>query len=277
MNKNRGSEWRKWDLHVHTPFSIEQEYGGYTGETWEKFISDLERLPPDIKVIGINDYIFIDGYKKVLEEKQKGRLSNIDLILPVIELRIDKFANVSQVEPFKRVNFHIIFSNELTPEQIEAQFLNSLSAEYKIDPECESNSDWGGVITRENLTNLGNKLIQSSNGKLKGSPLKIGFNSLNIPYEKLLEKLKNNPILRNKYLTAVGKTEWDTMRWDGSPAEKKNVINNANFVFSASPTVDLAIKAKEALKNQGVNYRLLHCSDAHTYVNDLQNTKEKEL
>lgn len=277
MNKNRGSEWRKWDLHVHTPFSIEQEYGGYTEGTWEKFISDLEILPPDIKVIGINDYIFIDGYKKVLEEKQKGRLSNIDLILPVIELRIDKFANVSQGEPFKRVNFHIIFSNELTPEQIEAQFLNSLSAEYKIDPECERNSDWGGVITRENLINLGNKLIQSSNGKLQGSPLKIGFNSLNIPYEKLLEKLKNNPILRNKYLTAVGKTEWDSMRWDGSPAEKKNVINNANFVFSASPTVNLAIKGKESLKSQGVNHKLLHCSDAHTYINDLQNTKEKEL
>ena len=62
---NRGSEWRKWDLHVHTPLSIEQEYGGNTPEKWERFISDLERLPSEIKVIGINDYIFIDGYKKV--------------------------------------------------------------------------------------------------------------------------------------------------------------------------------------------------------------------
>ena len=42
---NRGSEWRKWDLHVHTPLSIEQEYGGNTPENWERFISDLERLP----------------------------------------------------------------------------------------------------------------------------------------------------------------------------------------------------------------------------------------
>ena len=24
---NRGSEWRIWDLHVHTPLSIENNYG----------------------------------------------------------------------------------------------------------------------------------------------------------------------------------------------------------------------------------------------------------
>ena len=275
---NRGSEWRKWDLHVHTPLSIEQEYGGNTPENWERFISDLERLPSEIKVIGINDYIFIDGYKRVLNEKQKGRLSNIELILPVIELRIDKFANVSEDDPLKRINFHIIFSNELTSEQIESQFLNALSAEYKLETEYDydNESDWGGVITRENIELLGKKLIESSKGKIKGSPLKIGFNSLNIPYEKLMDKLKN-PLLKNKFLTAVGKVEWDTMRWDGSPAEKKNIINRANFVFSASPTVELAAKARESLKSQSVNYKLLHCSDAHRFINNLRNTKEKEL
>ena len=277
INKvNRGSEWRKWDLHVHTPLSIEQEYGGNTPENWERFISDLERLPSEIKVIGINDYIFIDGYKKVLDEKQKGRLSNIELILPVIELRIDKFANVSKDEPLKRVNFHVIFSNELTPEIIQEQFLNSLSCEYLLNSDLHDKSIWNGTITIKSITDLGQKIIDSSNGKINGSPLKIGFNSLNIPYNKLLEKLENS-YLKNKFLTAVGKTEWDTMRWDGSIADKKDVINRANFVFSASPTVELAVKAKESLKNQSVNHKLLHCSDAHTFINNLQNTKEKEL
>ena len=272
----RGSEWRKWDLHVHTPLSIEQEYGGNTPENWERFISDLERLPSEIKVIGINDYIFIDGYKKVLDEKQKGRLSNIELILPVIELRIDKFANVSENEPLKRVNFHIIFSNELTPEIIQEQFLNSLSCKYVLNSDLHDKSIWNGTITIKSITDLGQKIIDSSNGKINGSPLKIGFNSLNIPYNKLLEKLENS-YLKNKFLTAVGKTEWDTMRWDGSVADKKNVINRANFVFSASPTVELAVKARESLKIQKVNHKLLHCSDAHTFINNLQNTKEKEL
>ena len=72
---NKGSEWRKWDLHIHTPYSIYQNYGG-TG-SFDKFIDALERLPKDVKVIGITDYYFIDGYEKVMEYRQKGRLSNI--------------------------------------------------------------------------------------------------------------------------------------------------------------------------------------------------------
>lgn len=274
----RGSEWRKWDLHIHTPYSIEQEYGGYTPQNWEKFITDLEALPSDIKVIGINDYIFIDGYTHVLKEKNKnGRLKNIDLILPVIELRIDKFANISSTDPFKRVNFHIIFSNEITPKVIQDQFLNSLFSIYKLDSDSQlSVSDWGGLITRESLISLGEKLIQTSGGQLKSNPLKIGFNSFNVPYDQLLTKLEN-PHLRNKFLTAIGKTEWDSLRWDGSPAEKKSIINKSKIVFSASPTVDLALRAKESLKAQNVNDNLLHCSDAHSYINDLANTQPKEL
>ena len=75
MNDPRGSLWRKWDLHVHTPASIVQHYGGNTEDAWEKFITDLEALPPEFSVIGINDYLFLDGYRRVLEERRKGRLT----------------------------------------------------------------------------------------------------------------------------------------------------------------------------------------------------------
>ena len=60
----RGSEWRIWDLHVHTPESITQNYSG----DWDRFIEELAALPPDIKVLGINDYWFFDGYKRVRAE-----------------------------------------------------------------------------------------------------------------------------------------------------------------------------------------------------------------
>lgn len=67
-----GAEWRIWDLHVHTPESIENNYKKTADlDTWERFISDLESLPKDIKVIGINDYLFLDGYKKVIDYKKK--------------------------------------------------------------------------------------------------------------------------------------------------------------------------------------------------------------
>jgi hypothetical protein len=63
---------------------------------WERFINELEQLPPEFKVIGINDYIFLDGYRHILAEKAKGRLTNIELFLPVIELLLDKFVAAAQ-------------------------------------------------------------------------------------------------------------------------------------------------------------------------------------
>lgn len=69
--------------------------------------------------------MFIDGYKKVLDYKKQGRLKNIELILPVVELRIDKYGGTGD-KAWKRVNFHVIFSNELVPEVIEEQFLGAI-------------------------------------------------------------------------------------------------------------------------------------------------------
>ena len=106
---NRGSEWRKWDLHIHTPKSIVNNYGGDTDEIWEKFISALENLPTDVKVLGITDYYFIDGYEKVMEYRTKGRLKNIEKIFPILEFRIDTFGCGSQ-NNLQKINLHILFN-----------------------------------------------------------------------------------------------------------------------------------------------------------------------
>ncbi len=80
----------------------------------------------DVAVIGITDYFSIEGYKKVLEYRQKGRLQNFDLILPNIEFRLDKLISSRKDEEPKRLNFHVIFSNEIEPEKIEKEFLEEL-------------------------------------------------------------------------------------------------------------------------------------------------------
>jgi hypothetical protein len=51
-----GSTWKKWDLHVHTPESLIHNYPGGKEKAWEAFIADLEALPGEFKVLGINDY-----------------------------------------------------------------------------------------------------------------------------------------------------------------------------------------------------------------------------
>lgn len=222
-NNSRGSLWRKWDLHIHTPASLRQEYGGNTDDAWDKFIHDLENLPSEFKVIGVNDYIFLDGYKKLLGAKLSGRLSNIELLLPVIELRIDKF--VGTEGHWGRINLHVIFSDEIPADVIESQFINGLSSKYKLSPEySELTKQWAAIPTLGSLEQLGNLIINSVPQERRNqfsTPVVEGFNNLNVSFESVLTILEN-PYFAGKYLLSIGKTEWASMKWnDHSIAEKK--------------------------------------------------------
>jgi len=268
-----GSKWWKWDLHVHTPFSIVNYYHGTCeDEKWENFIKDLEALPEKFKVIGINDYLFIDGYRKILEYKKNGRLENIDLILPVLEFRIEKFAGHKE---FKRINFHVIFSDELSPDIIQSQFLNALTTKYKLSPGLNGVA-WSGTITKDSLVDLGRSIKENIPAEKLGEygkDIEEGFNNLNLNEEDILQILNSNTYLKGKFLTAIGKTEWESLSWnDQSIAEKKDIINKVNFVFISSESVDVFQRAKNKLREQRVNDLLLDCSDAHYNLN----SKEKD-
>lgn len=254
-------------MHVHTPDSIVQNYGGKSEETWLRFLQDLEGLPPAVKVLGISDYIFLDGYRRILAERQRGRLGNIDLVLPVIELRLDKFGGTES--HLSRVNFHVIFSDELDPETIQQQFINALPSAYKLSPRFVGlEREWSGVPTRDSLEDLGRKIIASVPERERRrfeEPLLEGFNNLNVSLEEVLNRLSAS-YFGGKYVTAVGKTEWWNIKWnDQSIADKKTIINSADLVFIAVDKIEDFYKAKESLRLSEVNDRLLDCSDAHSF------------
>lgn len=263
----RGSEWRIWDLHVHTPASIKQHYGPNDEETWERFVSDLEALNPDISVIGVNDYLFLDGYKRLLDYKKKGRLPNIQLLLPVIELRLSHFGGTKS--DWSRVNLHVIFDPELTPENIEAFFLTALRRCYTLSPEAQlRNITWDSFPTRETLKELGERIIASVPEDRRHefeSPIVEGFKNLNVSWDQVLHVLQEHH-LKSRHLLAIGKAEWADVKWTESTiAEKKNIINRASFVFTAAQDPDSALRAKKALQREEVLSSLLDCSDAHNF------------
>ncbi len=274
-NDPAGSTWKKWDLHVHTPSSVVHNYPGTEDEAWEAFLQDLEALPADFKVIGINDYIFIDGYERVRKAKlEQGRLKNIDLLLPVIELRLDKFAGVVKKDKdgtysqsgWNRINLHVVF-DALDPEIIRQQFLGSLTPSYNLIPDSTGwNGKWKGVITRDSLTELGQMIIDSAPPEKRAdyaTPLQEGFNNLCVSLEKVVEALDKH-YLAGKYLIAVGKTEWDNLKWDDqSIAEKRNIINRADLVFTAAANPAAYDAARRRLLDSNVKATLLDCSDAH--------------
>jgi recombinational DNA repair ATPase RecF len=80
---SRGSQWRRWDLHAHTPETILNDQFG----NWEEYLAAIE-AHPDIVTIGVTDYMSISNYSKLKEHKAKGRITNIKLLIPNIEFRI---------------------------------------------------------------------------------------------------------------------------------------------------------------------------------------------
>ncbi len=265
----KGSLWRRWDLHVHTPLSLENSYGrSRNTDAWELFLQDLELLPPEYAVLGINDYLFIDGYKKLKEEKEvNGRLAKIKMILPVIEFRLKKFAGTDG--DLEKINFHVIFSPEVDPEIIQQHFLNALPRHYNLTPKHEAlKNEWNALATRESLEELGRKIkatVPESELGNYGSDLKEGFNNINFDEEKIFEVLESH-YFKGKYFTAVGKTEWANIRWNNqSIADKKDAINKVDFVFISSENPEGYERSRQALKDSGVNSLLLDCSDAHHY------------
>jgi ABC-type lipoprotein export system ATPase subunit len=261
--RSRGSEWSRWDLHVHTPDSLVQKYGRGGVDPWEAFISDLEALPPEFRVIGINDYLFLDGYKRVLDHKAAGRLGNIELFLPVIELRLNHFGGAEGA--LSRVNLHVLFSDELGADTIQAQFLNGLRCDLSLLPHTDS-GDWSSLVTRESLRALGSGVkatLPADQQANAASDLEEGFNNYNVSFESVIELLEM-PLFRHKYFLAVGKTEWADVKWTKqSAAFKKTLVNRPHFVFTAATTPSQFAKSRAALAGAGVNDRLLDCSDAH--------------
>src|SRR5436305_2049545 len=62
----RGSEWRKWDLHVHTPFSALNN--GF-GQDFDRYAAVLLRkaVEQGVAAIGVTDYFLIDGYARLCQ------------------------------------------------------------------------------------------------------------------------------------------------------------------------------------------------------------------
>ena len=110
---SRGSEWRKCDLHIHTPAS-----NGAYGDTkdkqiWDSFIEDLEKCYEPGSILGICDYNTFDGYLKI--KREYPELATKYTLLPVIELRTDDYVGRNGS---LKINLHVIFSNDIREDDL---------------------------------------------------------------------------------------------------------------------------------------------------------------
>lgn len=262
MPFSRGSEWRRWDLHVHTPSSLVHHYPGQ--DPWDHFLTDLSTLPPDLSVVGVNDYLFVDGFDRVRNEHRSGRLPNISVVFPVIELRLDVLVGASR--HLGKVNFHVIFDEAMEAEHVDAQFIRGLAPAFHLAPDVEGPT-WQGHVSRDNLAAFGASiratLPPDRQKEFTETDTVLGFNNLCVSRDAV-DRCLQQTSLRDRYVTAVGKAEWSSLPWnDQSIALKKDLLNGATIVFTASATPADYRASRESLTEQGVNTSLLDCSDAH--------------
>lgn len=124
MRYPRGSEWRLWDLHIHTPASYNYNGAKFRGSSTEQINGFVKAIIENINesdraVYAINDYWTFEGYKALKSKSNTGEMPAINkTIFPGIELRIESGSP-------SRLNIHVLFSDKLTFQQLD-DFKNAL-------------------------------------------------------------------------------------------------------------------------------------------------------
>ena len=281
MEYNYGSIWRKWDFHVHTPYSILNNNYGFNpfeiGEdeleaSFDNFFKRLfiEAVENNIAAIGITDYFMIEGYKRIKEylsspEKMKACFPDAELrskvesiyVFPNIELRLDTFVGKGS----SSVNYHVMFSDAVSERAIEQNFLHQL--QFKHDAGGEKS------LTLENIIEFG-KTIKDKNGN-EGSDLRVGLENVTVGYDTILKVLKKDASFEGKYLIAIPVDEdLSKIQWSGRDYQTRlNLYKQAHVFFTANEkTVKWALAEGEEeirIREFGSIKPCIWGSDAHEY------------
>ena len=168
---SRGSEWRRWEPHIHAPGTVmNNQFSG--PNAWSDYLTALEQATPVIEAIAVTDYYVTDTYEEVLRHKAAGRLPSAKLVFPNVELRLD----VATVKG-GFVNLHLFVSPE-DPQHLEElrRLLSRLQFNVMQDRfDC----------TRADLIRLGKKADPSITDER--AALAYGANQFKVNFQKLRE------------------------------------------------------------------------------------------
>ena len=124
----RGSLWRKWDLHIHSPGTkLSDQFASGDADPWDAYCRRLN--DSDVQAFGITDYFSADGYLATAREFRKRYPKTTKVFFPNIELRTSDVVNRAQEE----VNVHLIF-NPFRPDFEEhiSNFLHALKTNKTV-------------------------------------------------------------------------------------------------------------------------------------------------
>lgn len=277
----KGSEWRKWDLHVHTPASVlRNEFGG----NWDEYVTLLFRraIEENVSAIGITDYYIPEGYKILKKEylqniaKMRSLFSEEEIekiykifVFANVEFRLSKLVIGKQNDLTwnRKLNYHILLSDEIPVDKIESDFISQIKIAF--DASAGSNVQ-KKPLTKSNLEEFGSKLIEEhSSFAAAGTPLWVGMLNASVDEEEVIKILNENNLFRDRFLIGLPADEdLSQVSWNSQGhAIRKNLIKQSHFVFSSNPRTCqflLGSNNKESfVKEFGAIKPCMWGSDAH--------------
>lgn len=258
MSNYKGSEWRKWDMHLHCPTSIfnNQFAADSEEEKWDRYCSKLEEVT-EISVIGITDYFSIDGYLKIIEYQKSGRIPNV-FILPNIELRI-----LPTTEIEKAINLHIIISPDIAGD-IDNVLFSKLEFSYQLETY---------TCTFENLVKLGRK-VSDNDLMEERSAYREGCNQFKVDIEKLKSIVNKSLTLKSNSIFCVSNSNRDGnsgIKDSGLLAIRQEIYRFCDIIFSGNPNDrtyflgEGSDSKEEVIRKYGGLKPCIHGSDAHSF------------
>ncbi|MBI4915861.1 MAG: ATP-binding protein [Acidobacteria bacterium] len=253
---NIGSEWHRWDPHVHVPGTLFND--GFGGD-WDGYLTIIEATTPQVEALGITDYCVLDSYREFRRRQAQGRVPSVRLVFPNIEFRL-----TVETGKHRPINLHLLFS-PVDPhhEQEIERVLAALTFElHGRQYRC----------SRDDLIQLGQAWDPAQTDE-RGA-LVEGAKQFKLNPTELRDLLRKDSWAKENCLVAVsGRTADGTaglQKDDAFKATRAELESLADIVFSSRPVdrdfwlgknpshpIELIEKTYYALKP------CLHGSDAH--------------
>jgi hypothetical protein len=251
----RGSEWRRWEPHIHAPGTVlNNQFGG--GTPWDTYLNSLETVTPKIEALAVTDYYLTDTYEEVLKHRAGGRLPNVRLVFPNVELRLDVAAKTGFV------NVHLLASPE-DPKHVDE--LHRILQRLQFQAHGDTFN-----CTRADLVALGKKADASITDDR--TALIHGATQFKVNFDQLRRVMRESDWAKANILVAVAGAAGDGtsgLRQAADATMREEIEKFAHIIFSSSPAqrefwCGLRGATLDQLKERYDGCKpCLHGSDAH--------------
>ncbi|MFA5910545.1 MAG: hypothetical protein WC815_17325 [Vicinamibacterales bacterium] len=224
---------------------------------WEEYLKAIE-AHTDVRVIGVTDYLTLEGYSRLKSEKASGRIPSVELLIPNIEFRF-----APPTDKATPVNIHLLVCpDNADHEKLINEALTRLSWTYNRRPYS---------CTRAQLIDLGKAFDPSISDEVKA--LTKGVEQFKIDFTAFRSWYEDEHWLKTNSLVVVSAGDDGLsgfLKQGGWAAHREEITRFSHMLFSGRPgerefwLAQGAGEDADTVKKLGGPKPCIHGSDAHS-------------